>query len=319
MFSSQSLKIPDIFTYLCARNQHLLLMSRLRFALFGNIYQAKKAAAVQQILDLLQQRGVDLALDEKFLHFVRDDLHIRVPDGVSTIDGDDFVADVALSVGGDGTFLETARRVGAKPMPILGVNIGRMGFLADFTPAELADALDAILCGDFQTEERCVLQLEYDHGSPEGYPYALNEVAVLKRDVSAMLSIQVSINGEYLTTYQADGIIINTPTGSTGYALSVGGPIMQPGSHTMGLVAVAPHSLTVRPVTLTDDAVISLRVKSRNHQFLVSLDGRSEKCYEDVCLTIRRAPYYIKVLKRPGQTFFHTLRHKLMWGQDVRN
>ena len=149
-------------------------------------------------------------------------------------------------------------------------------------------------------------------------PFALNEVAVLKRDMSSMISIRVSINGEYLTTYQADGLIINTPTGSTGYALSVGGPIMQPGSHTLGIVPVAPHSLTVRPVMLTDDSVITLSVSARTHRFLVALDGRSEKCTEGIQLTIRRAPYQVKILKRPDQSFFRTLRMKLMWGTDVR-
>ena len=265
-----------------------ILVNVLSFAIFGNVYQAKKAASVQKILSMLGEHG------------------------------DAFSADVALSVGGDGTFLETARRVGGKCIPILGVNIGRLGFLADYAPSELSAYMDDIVEGRFQTEERCVLHVEYDHGHPEGYPYALNEVAVLKRDVSAMVSIRVEINGEYLTTYQADGLIINTPTGSTGYALSVGGPIMQPGSHTLGLVAVAPHSLTVRPLTLTDDAVVALRVSSRNHQFLVSLDGRSETCSENVGLTVRRAPYSILVVKRPGQSFFSTLRTKLMWGQDPR-
>ncbi len=293
-------------------------MSVLSFAIFGNIYQAKKAVAVQNILSMLDERGAHIGIEERFLSFLRDDLRIVIPQTVEVIHGDAFTADVALSVGGDGTFLETARRVGSKGVPILGVNIGRLGFLADYAPSELVKAIDAVVDGCFQTEERCVLQLEYDHGRPEGYPFALNEVAVLKRDMSAMVSIRVEINGEYLTTYQADGLIINTPTGSTGYALSVGGPIMQPGSHTLGLVAVAPHSLNVRPLTLTDDAVVTLRVSSRNHQFLVSIDGRSEKCSEDVSLTVRRAPYYIRVVKRPGQSFFSTLRTKLMWGQDPR-
>lgn len=288
------------------------------FAIFGNIYQAKKAMTVQKVLCLLEERAAGMLIDEPFLRFLRDDLKISIPASARPIVGDAFEADIALSIGGDGTFLETARRIGGKGIPILGVNIGRLGFLADFTPEELSGAIDEIVEGRYQTEERCVLQLEYDHGAPEGYPYALNEVAVLKRDVSAMISIRVDINGEYLTTYQADGLIVNTPTGSTGYALSVGGTIMQPGSRTLGLVAVAPHSLTVRPLTLTDDVVITLRISSRNRRFLVSLDGRSEKCSDDVCLTIRRAPYYIKVLKRPGQTFFRTLRTKLMWGQDPR-
>ena len=133
-----------------------------------------------------------------------------------------------------------------------------------------------------------------------------------------MISIRVDIDGEYLTTYQADGLIINTPTGSTGYALSVGGPVIHPDSRTIGLVPVAPHSLNVRPFTLSDDKEITLTVESRNHNFLVAVDGRSEKCQEGISLSIRRAPYQIKVLKRSNGSFFHTLRDKMMWGTDVR-
>jgi len=293
-------------------------MRKLRFALFGNAFQAKKSASVQKLLCLLEEREADLLIDEEFYRYLADTLQIAVPKGMTRIHGDRFEADIVVSMGGDGTFLEAARRVGDKGIPILGVNMGRLGFLADISPSELPSTIEQIYEGRYAVEDRCVLQLEYDHGQPEGYPFALNEVAVLKRDVSSMISIRVDVNGEYLTTYQADGLIINTPTGSTGYALSVGGSIMQPGCHTIGLTPVAPHSLTVRPLTLTDDAVISLSVSARNHRFLVSLDGRSEKCTEDMRLTVRRAPYSIKVLKRSGQSFFDTLREKLMWGTDVR-
>ena len=292
-------------------------MHKLRFALFGNVFQAKKSASVQELLSLLKEQQAEILIDEPFHHYLQSELQIQIP-AVRRIRGDDFAADYVISMGGDGTFLEAARRVGDKQIPILGVNMGRLGFLADITPDELPAAIRQIYDGDVHVEERSVLQLEYDKGNPEGYPFALNEVAVLKRDMSSMISIRVAINGEYLTTYQADGLIINTPTGSTGYALSVGGPIMQPGSHTLGIVPVAPHSLTVRPVMLTDDSVITLSVSARTHRFLVALDGRSEKCTEGIQLTIRRAPYQVKILKRPDQSFFRTLRMKLMWGTDVR-
>ena len=293
-------------------------MRKLRFALFGNVFQAKKSSSVQKLLCLLEERQADLQVDATFYRFLTEDLQIAVPASARVITDDDFEADFLISMGGDGSFLEAARRVGDKGIPILGVNMGRLGFLADVLPEDIEEVVTQIYDGQFSIDERCVLQLDYDRGTPEGYPFALNEVAVLKRDVSSMISIRVDINGEYLTTYQADGLIINTPTGSTGYALSVGGPIMQPGSRTLGLVPVAPHSLTVRPLTLTDDTEIALTVASRNHRFLVSLDGRSEKCSEDVRLTVRKAPYTIKVLKRPGQSFFRTLRTKLMWGTDPR-
>lgn len=293
-------------------------MRKLRFALFGNVFQAKKSSSVQKLLCLLEERQADLQVDAIFYRFLTEDLQIAVPASARVITDDDFEADFLISMGGDGSFLEAARRVGDKGIPILGVNMGRLGFLADVLPEDIEEVVTQIYDGQYGIDERCVLQLDYDRGTPEGYPFALNEVAVLKRDVSSMISIRVDINGEYLTTYQADGLIINTPTGSTGYALSVGGPIMQPGSRTLGLVPVAPHSLTVRPLTLTDDTEIALTVASRNHRFLVSLDGRSEKCSEDVRLTVRKAPYTIKVLKRPGQSFFRTLRTKLMWGTDPR-
>ncbi|MBQ9286055.1 MAG: NAD kinase [Bacteroidaceae bacterium] len=293
-------------------------MPTLRFALFGNLFQAQKAVAVERLLQVLEAHGATVAVDEPFSRLLRDELHVGLPAKATLISGEAFEADYVISLGGDGTFLEAARRVADKGIPILGVNMGRLGFLADIVPEDIGTVISQIYEGHCTIEERSLLQLTYDHGAPEGHPYALNEVAVLKRDVSSMISINVSINGEYLTTYQADGLIVNTPTGSTGYALSVGGPILQPGSRTLGLVPVAPHSLTARPLVLTDDVVVTLTVAARNHRFLVALDGRSEKCAEDVRLTIRRAPFTIKVLKRPDQNFFSTLREKLMWGADVR-
>lgn len=294
------------------------MIPKLRFALFGNTYQAKKSALVQKLLCLLEAHEADVLIDEAFYRYLIDEWKISVPANCKLIRGDAFDADVAVSMGGDGTFLEAARRVGNKQIPILGLNMGRLGFLADVTADDVELTFNRIFDGTCAIEERSVLQLEYDCGEPEGYPFALNEVAVLKQDVSSMISIRVDINDEYLTTYQADGLLVSTPTGSTGYALSVGGPIMQPGGRTLGLTPVAPHSLTVRPLVLTDDAVVRLHVSSRNHRFLVSVDGRSETCSEDVNLCIRRAPYSIRVFKRPDSSFFSTLRTKLMWGTDPR-
>ncbi len=290
---------------------------KLRFALFGNVYQAKKSLAVQKLLCLLEERKAEIFMDASFHDYLvhKLQLSLRVH-GIIT--GNDFDADVVVSMGGDGTFLEAASRVGDKRIPMLGINMGRLGFLADISADDIDNAIHDIYEGLYTIEERSVLQVEYSEGNPSAHPYALNEVAVLKRDNSSMISIRISINGEYLTTYQADGLIINTPTGSTGYALSVGGPIMTPDSHTIGLVPVAPHSLNVRPLTLHDDVEIELGVESRSHQFLVAIDGRSETCAEQVKLTIRRAPYPICLLKRSDNSFFRTLRHKLMWGNDMR-
>lgn len=290
---------------------------RLRFALFGNTYQAKKSTSMQKLLALLEEKNAEILIDRPLYDFLVSDLKINV-NVTSLIDGDDFTADYVVSMGGDGTFLEAARRVGNKEIPILGINMGRLGFLADFSAEDISKAVQEIYSGELRAEKRSVLQVHYSEGTPKDFPYALNEVAVLKRDNSSMISIRVDINGEYLTTYQADGLIINTPTGSTGYALSVGGPIMEPSSGTMGLVPVAAHSLNVRPISLRDDVEVTLRVMSRSHNFLVAIDGRSESCQEGITLTIRRAPYSVSVLKRSHGTFFQTLRNKLMWGTDVR-
>lgn len=289
----------------------------LRFALFGNIFQHKKASSVHKLLTELEIHKATILIDAPFYEFLTKDLLINVPCS-QLIEDNNFQADVAISMGGDGTFLEVAKRVGDKGIPILGINTGRLGFLADFSPEDITYTIDQIYTNGLRTEERSVLQLSYSQGEPADYPFALNEVAVLKRDNSSMISIRVNIDGEYLTTYQADGLIINTPTGSTGYALSVGGPVIHPDSRTIGLVPVAPHSLNVRPFTLSDDKEITLTVESRNHNFLVAVDGRSEKCQEGISLSIRRAPYQIKVLKRSNGSFFHTLRDKMMWGTDVR-
>lgn len=292
-------------------------MRKLRFAIFGNIYQAKKSVAVQKLLCLLEERQADILIDQSFYEYLTKDLLLDVP-YTQLITDDDFTADVVVSLGGDGTFLEAASRVGSKQIPILGINMGRMGFLADVTADEIDEAIEAIYNDAIEVEQRSVLHVEYSQGQPGVHPYALNEVAILKHDNSSMIAIRVNIDGEYLSTYQADGLIINTPTGSTGYALSVGGPIISPTSNTLGLVPVAPHSLNVRPFTLCDDVEIELSVDSRSHQYLVAIDGRSESLSEDIRMKIRRAPYSILLLKRKGSSFFRTLRNKLMWGSDVR-
>ena len=221
-------------------------------------------------------------------------------------------------MGGDGTFLKTASMVGEKQIPIIGVNTGRLGFLADINPPEIDPMVQAIYEGDYAIDTRTVLQVETDGQPLAGCPFALNDVAILKRDVAAMITVRTTINGDYVTTYQADGLVISTPTGSTAYSLSVGGPIIVPGTHVFSITAVAPHSLNVRPLVLSEDSEITLTVESRSHNFLVALDGRSEKLSDSTRLTLRKAPYRVKVVKRAGQKYFHTLRDKMMWGADQR-
>lgn len=290
---------------------------KLRFALFGNIYQEKKSASVQKILSYLSAREAELFIDKDFYTFLTEGQHLNV-NYTKLISGNVFDADFVISMGGDGTFLKAASHVGNKGIPILGINMGRLGFLADVSPNEIEQSFDALYTGDYTVEDRSVIKVESDGDSFEGYPCALNDVALLKRDNASMITIRTSINGEYLTTYQADGLVISTPTGSTAYSLSIGGPIIVPQSGTLSITPVAPHSLNVRPIVICDDSEISLTVESRSHNFLVAIDGRSEKCKEGTCLTLRKASYNIKVVKQPNKQFFNTLRQKLMWGADTR-
>jgi NAD+ kinase len=289
----------------------------MRFALFGNTYQAKKSSHAENLFHILEQHQAQLCICRDFYHFLTSDLHLNIP-SAELFDKDDFYADMVISIGGDGTFLQAASRVGKKDIPILGITPGRLGFLADISPEEMEETFDEIYNNHYKAEERSVLQLSCNDEQLMQSPYALNEIAVLKRDSSSMISIHTSINGAPLTTYQADGLIVATPTGSTAYSLSVGGPVIVPHSKTIAITPVAPHSLNVRPIVICDDWEITLDVESRSHSFLVAIDGRSESCRENTRLTISRADYSIKVVKRFNHVVFDTLRNKLMWGADIR-
>lgn len=289
----------------------------MKFALFGNTYQAKKSAHAERLLSILAERKAEVFISRDFYQFLTDDLKLKVtPAGI--FDGSNFEADMVLSIGGDGTFLKAASRVGKKNIPILGINTGRLGFLADISPEEMEETFDDIYNDKHRVEDRSVLQVSCNGQELKGYPYGLNEIAVLKRDSSSMISIHTAINGAYLNTYQADGLVIATPTGSTAYSLSVGGPIIVPHSNTFAITPVAPHSLNVRPIVINDDWEITLDVESRSHNFLIAIDGRSETCREGSRLTIRKADYKINIVKRNDHIFFSTLRNKMMWGADGR-
>ncbi len=294
------------------------MQQTLRFALFGNTYQEHKSAHVTHLLEILRRRKAQICISNEFYDFLRN--HTKADlSGLEVFEGNNFSADMVLSIGGDGTFLKAASRVGKKEIPILGINTGRLGFLADILPDQMEDAFDEIYQGNYLAEPRRVLKLTCNGHVLKGYPYGLNEIAVLKRDTSSMITIHAYINGEPLNVYQADGLVISTPTGSTGYSLSVGGPILVPQSGTISLTAVAPHSLNVRPIVIRDDWEITLDVESRSHNFLIAVDGRSETCREGTRLTIKRADYYVRIVKRCHHSFFNTLREKMMWGMDGRN
>ncbi len=298
----------------------------LRFALFGNTYQKEKSEAIGLVMAALIRRGALISIDEEYYRFLctvpdfpfrPDSPEIPGRQAVTTFQDDEFEADFAISMGGDGTLLKTASRVGAKQVPILGVNMGRLGFLADVAATDVDNCIDALYRGEFSVEDRALIQVDTNGESVSGCPCALNDVAILKRDTASMISIRASINGEYLTTYQADGLIVSTPTGSTAYSLSNGGPVIVPGTGVMLMTAVAPHTLNVRPIVIPDTSFIELKVSSRSHTFLVAVDGRSTKLPEGTTLHLHRASYGAKIVRRTGTRYFTTLREKLMWGKEI--
>ena len=289
----------------------------LRFAFFGNEYQAKKSAAIQKIIALLQQHDAEIYIDRPFFEFLTEGQHFE-PNVTGVFDGDDFSADFAVSMGGDGTLLRTASRIGEKRIPIVGVNIGRLGFLADVNPVEIEHAVTALYSGNFCVHDHSLIEIKTDNGKLSGSPFALNDVAVLKRDTASMISIHTTVNDEYVMTYQADGLIVTTPTGSTAYSLSNGGPIIAPGTDILCLTPVAPHSLNTRPIVIPDNSVITLKVSSRSHNFLVAVDGRSESLPEGTVITIRKAEHPARVVRFNERRYFSTLREKMMWGMDQR-
>lgn len=224
-----------------------------------------------------------------------------------------------ISLGGDGTLLEAVRYVGATAIPILGINTGRMGFLATVARENALVVLDTFFQGKHTLDQRTLLQLEIRVNAHMETYFSLNEVAFLKQDSSSMLTIHAIINGELGTTYWADGLIIATPTGSTGYSLSCQGPIVLPTARNLIVTPISPHNLSVRPLVVPDSAVMSFTVTSRNQQFLVACDGRSHAVNTDVNLIVRKAPFHTYLVKVDQQSIFDVLRQKLHWGLDVRN
>lgn len=290
----------------------------MKIGVFGSEYQIEKQNLIKRLFAKLTELEAELYVDKDFFSFLTNEIEFTPSIAGLLPEDDRFSFDVALSVGGDGTFLRTAARINRQDIPILGINTGRLGFLADIAGNEIEDTLDELFKNYYKIEERTLLQLHTDRKLCKGYNYALNEIAILKRDTSSMISIYTSLNDEYLTTYQADGLVIATPTGSTAYSLSVNGPIIVPQSNSIVLSPVAPHSLNVRPLVIPDSTVIELKVESRSDSYLVALDGRSEVYPAGSAFKISKADYTTKVIKRYNHTFYETLRGKLMWGADAR-
>jgi NAD+ kinase len=227
--------------------------------------------------------------------------------------------DVMISIGGDGTILETLEYIREKGTPVIGINRGRLGFLAGVQAEDAVAMLKEIEKGHYAIDSRTVLQLESDRNMFGGVNYALNDFVIHKKDSSSMITIHAFVNGEYLNSYWSDGLIISTPTGSTGYNLSCGGPILYPTSESFVITPIAPHNLNVRPIIISDENIISFEVEGRSPSFLATLDARSESIDNKTQLAIRKANFEFKLIRLNNEDYLRTLREKLMWGIDNRN
>lgn len=297
----------------------------MTIAIFGNAMKSRTLQEVQHILQFMTDKGVNVLLSQE----LRQELNLRgYPGFPENWDGEKQPENVygepidfALSVGGDGTFLTSAAAIGNKNIPILGVNCGHLGFLAEVQTQDLDDILKQLVDGQYAIEQRRLLSLtvlDKDGIVRDGLvmsPNALNEIAILKQGLTNMLSIETKVNGELLHTYHSDGLVIATPTGSTAYNLSIGGPLLVPQSRGIILTPIAPHSLTVKPLIVPDDWKLDMRVSSRYDSYMVSVDGRSQSLSTDMSLHIEQADYTVKLVQIGDNSFLKSLRAKLNWGK----
>ena len=289
----------------------------MKFAIFGNIHQSKKSESIDSLFDTIKSYGDSYAIDRPFYDFLRESRNLELDD-TEIIEGEEFTADMAISFGGDGTLLRTASRVGNKQIPILGINAGRLGFLTSTANNDIEHVIQRVHNGEFYIEERSLIEATASNGEINSYPVALNEIAIMKHASSSMITLEATLNGKEKIIYQADGLIIAAPSGSTGYSLSVGGPIIAPEANVIVLTPIAPHSLTVRPIVLSDSTTIEIKVNSRSHNYLIAIDGRNESCDEATVITVRKAAYKQLIVRRREHSFIQNLREKLMWGADQR-
>lgn len=291
----------------------------MKIAIHGRSFTEESQPNVQALLDILQERKVDFSFSASFYSFLlkaginpHSKKNYPHPHGAPD-------ADFIFSIGGDGTLLESVMQARARQIPILGINTGRLGFLATVSPDMIQDALEALFAGQFQLEERTLVSLLSDTDLFEEYNFALNDFTITKTDTSSMVTIHAYLDGEFLNSYWSDGLIVSTPTGSTGYSLSCGGPVVLPTNEVFIITPISPHNLNVRPMIIPDGSELSFKVESRSNNFLVSLDSRFRIVDENVGLRVRKEGFKARLVKFNQDNFVQTLRTKLHWGLDARN
>ncbi|MEA3451885.1 MAG: NAD kinase, partial [Bacteroidota bacterium] len=276
-----------------------------------------------KIFKKLNDNNIEIFIYKKFYDFISKKLSFspKVTGYYDKNSGLDKEFDVFFSIGGDGTFIECASLLKKRNIPIIGINSGRLGFLASISKNEISSAIDEILKKKFTLEKRGLLEIKIDSETNffKDFPYAINELTILKKETASMINIEVFVNKQFLNTYWADGLIISTPTGSTAYSLSAGGPIILPGSNNFVITPLAPHTLTVRPIVVPDDVELKIIVHGRGDKFLTTIDSYNALIDYQTTIHIKKADFFINMVKLDSYDFFSTLRKKLMWGADIRN
>ena len=292
----------------------------MTIAIFGSPYPEHFSKYIQHLIKKLETEHINLIIEEEFSVFLEN--NIRFNKSITTFNSYETLknkADFLLSIGGDGTLLKAVTYVRESEIPIMGINTGRLGFISSISADQIDDAITDILKGNYKINERTLLELSSDKKLFKDKNFALNEVAVSKKDTSSMIRIDAYVDDEFLNTYWADGLVVSTPTGSTGYSLSCGGPIIMPGTNNIIITPNAPHNLNVRPIVIDDNSVIKLKVEDRDQLALVSLDSRSRAFDSETELIIKKADFKVKLVQPQNNSLIKTIRHKLMWGLDKRS
>lgn len=291
----------------------------MKFSIYGKRFEPAYAKHVEHLFNALIRRGVKVSVYEKFYRFIQD--YFLLPETVTTFTREDDIKDTSflISVGGDGTLLDTVTIIKDTKIPILGLNTGRLGFLSHVDVEEIERAIESLINGDYTLDKRSLIEVRSNDHQFGDFPYALNEVTILNKERNSMITVHAYVNDLYMSTYWADGLIIATPTGSTAYNLSCGGPIVTPDSNNLIITPVAPHNLNVRPIILSNSNKISLRAEGREPQSLLTIDSRSYALDRGSSLELTKANFEINLVSLEGQDFFHTIRNKMGWGVDRRN
>ena len=292
----------------------------MTIAIFGSPYPEHFSKYIQHLIKKLETEHINLIIEEEFSVFLEN--NIRFNKSISTFNSYETLknkADFLLSIGGDGTLLKAVTYVRESEIPIMGINTGRLGFISSISADQIDDAITDILKGNYKINERTLLELSSDKKLFKEKNFALNEVAVSKKDTSSMIRIDAFVDDEFLNTYWADGLVVSTPTGSTGYSLSCGGPIIMPGTNNIIITPNAPHNLNVRPIVIDDNSVVKLKIEDRDQLALVSLDSRSRAFNSETELIIKKADFKVRLVQPQNNSLIKTIRHKLMWGLDKRS